>query len=165
MKDKIVKGRGVYIAKGALVAGDVRLGDNVNIWFGASLRGDIDYIEIGDNSNVQDSCTLHSSKGFPTVLGKNVTVGHNAIVHGARICDNVMVGMGSVVLDGTVVGSDTIIGAGAVIPGGREIPGGSVVVGNPYKVLRNINEAEKKRIRDNAEEYVKLAAEYSESGF
>ena len=155
----------VCIAKGAFVVGDVRIKDGANIWFGASLRGDIDYIEIGENSNVQDNCTLHSSKGYPTILGKNVTVGHNAIVHGAKICDNVMVGMGSIVLDGTVVGSNTIIGAGAVVTGGKTIPENSVVVGNPAKVLRGITEAEKKRIADNAEEYVMLGKEYLKSGF
>ena len=164
--DKSIKTEGeVYIAKGAFVVGDVRIKDGANIWFGASLRGDIDYIEIGENSNVQDNCTLHSSKGNPTILGKNVTVGHNAIVHGAKICDNVMVGMGSVVLDGTVVGSNTIIGAGAVVTGGKHIPENSVVVGNPAKVLRGITDAEKKRIADNAKEYVALGKEYLKSGF
>lgn len=152
---------GVYIDKLAHVSGSVTLGEDVSLWPGASVRGDRSSITIGSGSNVQDNATVHSEAKTPVVIGKNVTVGHNAVVHGARIEDNVIIGMGAIVLDGTVIGSNSIIGAGAVIGGGKVIPAGSVVVGNPFKILRETRAEEIEHIAENAKEYVLAAKEYA----
>ncbi|MBQ9710087.1 MAG: gamma carbonic anhydrase family protein [Clostridia bacterium] len=154
-------GKGVYINELAHVSGKVTLGDDVNLWPGASVRGDRSSITIGSGSNVQDNATVHSEAKTAAVIGCNVTIGHNAVVHGARIEDNVIIGMGAIVLDGAVIGSNTIVGAGAVIGGGKVIPAGSVVVGNPFKILREIREEEIKHIEENAKEYVRAAKEYA----
>ena len=120
-------------------------------------------IVIGDGSNVQDNATVHSEATSKVVIGKNVTIGHNAVVHGAIIEDNVIVGMGAIVLDNTVIGTNTIIGAGAVIGGGKVIPAGSVVVGNPYKILREIRPEEIKNIEENAKKYALAGKEYAKN--
>ena len=121
-----------YLAPNATVVGDVVLGDHVSIWYGAVLRGDHGTIVIGDGTNIQDNCVVHEK----TTIGKNCTVGHGAIVHGATIGDNTMVGMGSIVLTGAVIGENCIIGAGAVVTGKTVAPEGSVLLGSPAKVVK-----------------------------
>jgi carbonic anhydrase/acetyltransferase-like protein (isoleucine patch superfamily) len=158
--NKINLGKGVYVNELAHVSGEVTLGDYCNLWPGASVRGDRSSITIGEGSNVQDNATIHSEAKTPVNIGKNVTIGHNAVVHGATVEDNVIIGMGAIVLDGAVIGRDTIIGAGAVIGGGKVIPAGSVVVGNPFKILRETRPEEVKHITENAIEYVEAAKEY-----
>jgi carbonic anhydrase/acetyltransferase-like protein (isoleucine patch superfamily) len=165
LNGKTVKGKNVYVNRLAFIAGSVELSDGVNIWAGASLRGDECFIKIGENSNVQDNATIHTSENFPAVIGKGVTVGHNAVVHGCTVCDNVMIGMHATVLDGAVIGSGSIIGAGAVITGGKTIPENSIVVGNPFKIIRQSSEKDLEYIRKNAEDYALLAAEYEKLGF
>lgn len=160
LNEEVKIGKNVYINKTAFVVGKVTLGDNVSLWPSAVVRGDENEIIIGENSNVQDNATLHSGSKSKTIIGKGVTVGHNAIAHGATIGDNVIVGMGSIILDKAVVGKDCIIGAGAVISGGKIIPERSIVIGNPYKILRELTDEEVKSIKDNAENYVKLSTEY-----
>ena len=113
-------------------------------------------ITIGDNSNVQDNCTLHTGNGFSLTIGNGVTIGHNAIVHGCTVGDNTVIGMGSILLNGAKVGKNCIIGAGALVTGKMEIPDNSMAFGNPAKVIRNLTEAEIEDNRENAEEYVKL---------
>lgn len=113
-------------------------------------------ITIGDNSNVQDNCTLHTGNGFALTIGNGVTIGHNAIVHGCTVGDNTVIGMGSILLNGAKVGKNCIIGAGALVTGKMEIPDNSMAFGNPAKVIRNLTEAEIEDNRENAEEYVKL---------
>lgn len=161
---EIRKGKNVFLHSRAYVSGDVTLCDGANVWCGACIRGDIAPVTIGRNTNVQDNATIHVGYDCPAVLGENVTVGHNAVVHGCTIGDNVIVGMGSIVLDGAKIGANCIIGAGTLIPGGKEIPEDSVVVGNPYRILRKCTEADKRNIALNAKEYVLLAEAYVRDG-
>lgn len=154
-------GKEVFIDKTAHVSGDVTLGDECNVWPGASIRGDRSAIVIGERSNVQDNATIHSEHTSFVRIGKGVTIGHNAVVHGAVVEDNVIIGMGAIVLDGATVGKNSIIGAGAVIGGGKVIPEGSIVVGNPFRILRQTTEAEIENIKKNADEYVSAGKEYA----
>ena len=147
---------GAYIAPNATVVGDVTLGENVSIWYGAVLRGDNGAISIGDGTNIQDNCVLHDN----TVIGKNCTVGHSAIVHGCTIGDNTLVGMGAIVLNGAVIGRDCIVGAGALVPQGAVIPDGSMVLGMPAKVRREVRGEEKAANTDSARRYKEEAAHY-----
>ena len=142
------------------ISGDVRLGENVSVWPFASLRGDCNSITIGQSSNVQDNVSVHVSEKFPVQIGMNVTIGHNATVHGATIGDDTLIGMGAVVLDGAVIGKGCIIGAGALIPPGKIIPDRSLVVGNPYRIVRETSDADVQANRDNAQMYEKLAKAY-----
>ena len=146
----------IYLAPGAHVVGDVTLGDNVGIWYNAVVRGDTGSIFIDDNSNVQDNSTLHTDKGHFIHIGKGVSVGHNAVVHGCTIGDNTVVGMGSILLSGAVVGKNCIIGAGALVTGKMVIPDNSVAVGSPAKVIRQMTENEIVANRKNAEHYIEL---------
>jgi carbonic anhydrase/acetyltransferase-like protein (isoleucine patch superfamily) len=142
-----------YIAKNATIVGDVTLGDQVSIWYGAVLRGDHGPIVIGDGTNIQDNCVVHEK----TTIGKNCTVGHGAIVHGCTIGDNTTVGMGSIVLTGAVIGANCVIGAGAVVTGKTVAPDGSVLLGSPAKVVK---EASAEMIAGNAKsarDYIHMA--------
>ena len=145
--------KNVYIAPNATIVGDVTLGNDVSIWYGAVLRGDDGAIVIGNGSNVQDNCVIHKQ----TTIGNNCTVGHGAIVHGAAIGDNTMVGMGAVVLTGAVIGENCIIGAGAVVTGKMVAPAGSVLLGSPAKVVKQATEEMIAENIQNAEEYILLA--------
>jgi len=149
-----------FIAPTAMVIGDVILGENTGIWFGAVIRGDKDRIEIGTGSNIQDNAVVHTSRGYPTLIGKEVSVGHGAILHGCTISDRVLVGMGAIVMNGAKVGEDSIIAAGAVVTEGAVIPPGSVVMGVPAKVVKEANPEQKEGIRRNAESYIALARDY-----
>ena len=155
---------GAFVHSRAYIAGDVTLGEGANIWCGACIRGDFAPVVIGKNTNVQDNATIHVGYGVPTVLGDNVTVGHNAVVHGCTVGSNVIVGMGSILLDGAKIGDNCINGAGTLIPGRKEIPAGSLVFGNPYRIVRALSEQEKAEIAKNAEEYVRLAAAFAAEG-
>lgn len=143
-----------FIAPTAVVVGDVGLGPRVSIWYGAILRADAETIQIGADSNVQDGSTLHSDPGFPLVLGERVTVGHRAVLHGARIDDDVLVGMGAVVMNGAHVGSGSIVAAGAVVTENSDVPPGSLVAGVPAKVVKDLGDAAIERIRANAAHYI-----------
>jgi carbonic anhydrase/acetyltransferase-like protein (isoleucine patch superfamily) len=149
-----------FIAPTATVIGEVSLGEDTGIWFGAVIRGDRDRIEIGAGSNVQDNAVVHTSRGYPTRIGREVSVGHGAILHGCTIGDRVLVGMGAIVMNGAVVGEDTIIAAGAVVTEGSIIPAGSVVMGVPAKVVKQSTPDQRKGIRRNAESYIALARGY-----
>ncbi|MBE7063149.1 MAG: gamma carbonic anhydrase family protein [Ruminococcaceae bacterium] len=146
----------LFIAQGAVVCGDVTLGNNVSIWYNAVVRGDMAPITIGDETNIQECCVLHVSEDIPLVLGKGVTVGHGAILHSCTIGDNSLIGMGAIVLDGAKIGKNCIIGAGALVTGGTEIPDGSLVIGSPAKVKREMRPEEIEANQKNAEEYVHL---------
>ena len=150
----------VYLAAGVRIVGDVTIGVDSSIWFNAVLRGDVDAIRIGERTNIQDNCVLHADEGFPCVLGNGVTVGHGAIVHGALIGDNVLIGMNAVVMNGAKVGENSLIGVGSVVPEGMEVPAGSVVTGLPGRVRRPLNEDEISRLREAAKHYVDNAARY-----
>jgi carbonic anhydrase/acetyltransferase-like protein (isoleucine patch superfamily) len=149
-----------FIAPNATVLGSVTIRENVSVWFGAVIRADKDNIFIGESSNVQDNAVIHTSKGFPTDIGKQVSIGHGAILHGCRIRDRVLVGMGAIVLNGAVVGEDSILGAGTVVTEGAVIPPGSLVLGVPGKVIRPTTPEQIKSIVHNAESYVELALRY-----
>ena len=149
-----------FVAENATIIGDVTLGENCSVWFGAVIRGDYNSIAIGEGSNVQDNAVLHCSEGSSISIGKNVTIGHGAIVHGATVGDNVLVGMGSIVLDGAQVGESSIIGAGCVCKENMVVEKGSVVVGIPGKAVKNALEYNASMNALNAAGYAGLAEEY-----
>jgi carbonic anhydrase/acetyltransferase-like protein (isoleucine patch superfamily) len=153
-----------WIAPSASVLGDVTLEEESSVWYGAVLRGDINRIVIGPRSNVQDGSVIHLADDLPTLVGELVTVGHKAILHACTIGDEVLVGMGAIVLDGAEVGARSIIGAGALVTGGKEIPPGSLVLGSPAKVVRTLSLDEQAGIRGWAEKYVALSRAYRERG-
>lgn len=142
-----------FVAPTAVLAGEVILGEGASVWYGASLRGDNEPITLGRNSNVQDNCTFHTDLGKPITLGEGVSVGHNAVVHGATLEDFVLIGMGAVVLNGAVVGSESLVAAGAVVPQGAVIPPRSLVAGVPAKVRRELTDDEVANLHRNAGAY------------
>jgi carbonic anhydrase/acetyltransferase-like protein (isoleucine patch superfamily) len=149
-----------FIAPGAFVAGDVTIGEEASIWPGCSLRGDIAPIVIGAHSNVQDGSVVHVADDLPAIVGEWVTVGHKAIVHACEIGDEVLIGMGAIILDGARVGSRSIIGANATVTMHTEIPPGSLVLGSPAVVKKTLSEEEQSGIRRWAERYVTLSRIY-----
>lgn len=151
-------GSQVYVATGAIVVGDVTLGDHSSVWYNAVLRGDINRIEIGHHSNIQDGAVVHLADEYPCLVGAYVTVGHAAILHACTVEDEVLVGMGATVLDGAVVGAQSIIGARALVTQRAVIPPGSLVLGSPAKVVRALSAEERAGLRYWAEKYVTNAA-------
>lgn len=160
LRKSVDKGKEVFIADTARVFGRVKLGDEVSIWFGAVLRGDGDDIIIGNQSNIQDNATIHVDPGFPVIIGDESIIGHGAIVHGARLANNVLVGIHATILNGADIGEYSIIGAGAVVPEGMVIPPFSLVLGIPAKVVKPLNEEQKTRVKKNAASYVALSKVY-----
>lgn len=161
---KPVLGKGVYIAAGAVVFGDVRLGDYSSVWYNSVLRGDINRIVIGHHTNIQDGSILHIADAFPCILGNYVTVGHGAILHACTVSDEVLVGMGATILDGAVIGKQSLIGARALITPGTKIPPGSFVLGAPAKIVRKLTSDERKKLKRWAEKYVEYSAYYLKHG-
>jgi carbonic anhydrase/acetyltransferase-like protein (isoleucine patch superfamily) len=154
-------GRDVFVAEGARVIGDVHLGDEASVWFGAVLRGDYMPIRVGARTNIQDNAVVHiTSEQFATTLGDDVTVGHAAIVHGCTIGSGCLVGMGSIVLDGAVVGEGSFVAAGSLVTPGTVIPPRSFVVGRPAKVMRSVTDRDLAVIRESASRYVQYAREF-----
>lgn len=151
-------GRDVYIARTAVVVGDVTLGDGASVWYNAVLRGDINRIVVGHHSNVQDNAVLHLADDYPCLLGNWVTVGHGAIVHACTVEDEVLIGMGATILDGVVIGTQSIVGANALVTQGTRIPAGSLVLGSPAKVVRELTPEQRAGLRWWAEKYVGNAA-------
>jgi len=154
----------VFIAKGATVVGDVTLEEGSSVWFGAVIRGDTQPIVVGKGSNVQDLALMHADKGFPCELGKNVTVGHAAIVHGAIVEDDCLIGIRATLLNGVRIGKGSLVAAGALVTEGTIIPPGSVVMGSPATVKRSVTERDLARIQYAPGHYRKLAAEFREAG-
>jgi carbonic anhydrase/acetyltransferase-like protein (isoleucine patch superfamily) len=152
-----------FLAPGAVVVGDVTIGAESSVWFGAVLRGDADAIRIGRRTNVQDLCVLHADEGFPCTLGDGVTLGHAAIVHGATVEDDVLIGMRAVVMNGARIGIGSLIAVGALVTEGMVIPPGSLVMGLPGKVVRELGDRDRERIRHAAEHYVEMARRYREN--
>ncbi len=143
-----------FVAPSAEVIGRVSIGDEASVWFNATLRGDIHEIVIGAHSNIQDNVVVHLAHDLGCYVGEWVTVGHGAIIHACTIRDEVLVGMGAIILDGAVIGERSIVGAGALVTGGTEIPPGSLVLGSPAKVVRGLSEAEQADVKTWAEKYV-----------
>ena len=152
-----------FVADSASVIGDVELADGVNIWFGAVLRGDLEKISIDSGSNVQDNSTIHTDFGIPCRVGKNVTVGHNVILHSCDIDDNVIVGMGSTVLNGAKVGKNCLIGANSLVTHKLPYEDGVLIMGQPAKIIRKLTEDQIKHIFDNADHYVKNGRHFKEN--
>lgn len=154
-----------FIAPSAEVIGDVTLGPQASIWFNATVRGDVNWVRIGECSNIQDNAVIHVTKGSaPTQIGCYVTVGHSAIVHGCTVENLVLVGMGSIILDHAVIGTETIIGAGSLVTSRVEVPPRSLVLGRPAKVVRNLSADEIRSIRGFAENYLKYSSIYRGKG-
>jgi carbonic anhydrase/acetyltransferase-like protein (isoleucine patch superfamily) len=151
-------GRDVYLARSAVVLGDVTLGDGSSVWYNAVLRGDINRIVIGHHTNIQDNAVLHLADEFACIVGSWVTIGHGAIVHACTVGDECLVGMGAVILDGAEIGSQCLIGAKALVTPGTTIPDGSLVLGAPAKVVRELRPDERGQLRSWAEKYVRNAA-------
>ena len=154
----------VFIAPDAHVIGKVTIGPRSGVWFGATIRGDTEPLTLGEGCNVQDHCTLHTDVAFPVVIGNFVSLGHNAIVHGAVLEDYVLIAIAATVLSGARIGAGSIVAANALVPEGREIPPRSLVVGTPGKVIREVTEAEYERICQTSSDYMKLAQEYLQTG-
>ncbi|MCD7821747.1 MAG: gamma carbonic anhydrase family protein [Clostridiales bacterium] len=147
----------VRAAETAVVIGDVRCGKDVNLWYGAVLRGDDDAITVGENTNVQDGCILHCDTGAPLRVGAGCVLGHGVIVHSCTVGDNTLVGMGATLLSGCVVGKNCIVGAGALVTGNMVVPDGWLVMGVPAKLVRPTTQAEQAHTGDNTREYIALA--------
>lgn len=148
---------GAYVAPSATVEGDVTIAADCSVWPGAVIRGDEDVVVLGAGSNVQDNATIHMDEGNPVRIGENVTIGHNAIVHGCNIGDNTIIGMGAIVLDKARIGRDCIIGAAALVTHGTEVPDGHMAFGSPAKVIRALKPEEVEGNAHNAQVYIDLA--------
>ena len=142
-----------WVAPDARVIGRVTLRAGASVWFGATLRGDNERIILGEGSNVQENCTLHTDMGFPLTVGRDCTIGHAAILHGCTIGDETLVGMGALVLNGARIGRNCLIGAGALVAEGKEIPDGSLVLGSPGRVVRTLDETAREKLRASARGY------------
>lgn len=149
-----------WVAPTATLIGDVRLAKNVSIWWNALLRGDNDPIDVGENSNIQDGALLHTDAGIPLVVGRDVTVGHQAMLHGCTVGEGSLIGIQAVILNNAVIGRECLIGAGALIPEGKVIPDRSLVMGSPGKVVRQLSDQEAAFIRSGCVQYTERARRY-----
>lgn len=154
LRQKPTLGKGVYLARSAVVVGDVTLGDYSSVWYNTVLRGDINRIVVGHHTNIQDNSVLHLADDYPCLVGNWVTIGHSAIVHACTVGDEVLVGMGAVILDGAVIGEQSLIGARALVTQGMEVPPGSLVLGSPAKVVRALTLEERGKLKWWAQKYV-----------
>ena len=150
-----------WIAETAVLIGRVRLKADTSIWFGAVLRGDNEWIELGERSQIQDNSTLHTDPGFPMVIGANCVIGHNTMLHGCMIGDNSLIGMGAIVLNGARIGKNSLVGAGALVTEGKSFPDNSLIVGSPAKAIRTLDEAAHEMIKGGADIYVRRSQRYA----
>jgi carbonic anhydrase/acetyltransferase-like protein (isoleucine patch superfamily) len=160
LKAKVKKENNVFIAPGAVVIGNVTLGENVSVWFNAVIRADRDTITIGRGTNIQDGCIIHEDPGAPVIIGEEVIIGHGAIIHGATIGNNTLIGMRATLLNHVKVGNFCVIGAHTLLPEGTKIPDYSVVMGSPGKVVKTLTERQINKLRANAQTYIELARKY-----
>jgi carbonic anhydrase/acetyltransferase-like protein (isoleucine patch superfamily) len=151
-----------FIAPGAVVLGAVTVGERASVWYGCVMRGDINRIVLGPSSNLQDGCIVHVSDDYPAIIGERVSVGHRAIVHACEVGDEVLVGMGAIIMDGAVIGPRSIIGAGAMVTKGTQVPEGSLVLGSPARVVRSLTLAEQQDNARLAAKYVEVSRRYRE---
>lgn len=149
-----------YISESVDIVGNVTIEEHVNIWFGTRLRGDMNKIVVGSKTNIQENSVVHVDTNSPCIIGKNVTIGHGAIIHGCEIANNVLVGMGSIILNDAKIGKNTIIGAGSLVTQGKSFPEGVLILGNPAKVIRELTEAEIESIQRSADNYASLSKKY-----
>ena len=164
LKAKPRLGRGVYIARGAVVVGDVTIGEQSSVWYNAILRGDINRIVVGHHTNIQDNVVIHLADEFPCLIGDHVTVGHTAIVHACTVENECLIGMGAIILDGAVIGEQCLVGAQALVTQGKQIPPGSLVLGSPARVVRALTPEERGNLKLWAEKYAQNAAYCLEHG-
>jgi carbonic anhydrase/acetyltransferase-like protein (isoleucine patch superfamily) len=155
----------VFLARGAIVLGDVRIGKDASVWYNAVVRGDSERIAIGEATNIQDLSLVHADPGFPCVVGARVTVGHRVILHGCLVEDECLIGMGAILLNGVRVGRGSVVGAGALLPEGTEIPPGSLVFGTPGRVVRPVDDALRGRIDHAWRHYVAEARRHQAGAF
>ena len=161
LKDKKPKNSGEnWVAPNAVVIGDVTLEKNTSIWFNATLRGDLEPIIVGEDSNIQDGSVIHTDPGCPTIIGKGVTVGHMVMLHGCEISDDCIIGIGSTILNKAKIGKNCIIGANSLVTENKVIPDRSLVLGSPGKVVRQVTDEEIKHIKENARDYVENIKKY-----
>ncbi len=153
-------GEEVFTAPGAFIIGKVFIGHRSSVWFNAVIRGDMDKIEIGEETNIQDNATLHTDEGYPVIIGNRVTVGHNAVLHGCTLEDDALVGMGATVLNGARVGKGSIVGAGSLVTAGTVIPPGTLAVGTPAKVIKELTGDENTLETAQYKNYMRLAKTY-----
>ena len=158
LRSQPVLGEGVYLARTAVVVGDVTIGDHSSVWYHAVLRGDINYIKVGANSNIQDGAVIHLADEYPCEIGDWVTVGHSAVVHACKVGDECLIGMNSTILDGAEIGAQSIVGANALVTQDTKIPEGSLVLGSPAKVVRPLSNEERADLKSWAQKYVDNAA-------
>lgn len=158
--DRKPRSKALFVAPDAAVIGDVELGEDSSVWYGAVLRGDTEPIRIGTRSNIQDGSVLHTDPGFPTTVGDNVTVGHNVILHGCTIESGCTIGMGAILLNGCRVGANSLVAAGALLPEGREYPSDSLIMGVPARAVRELTGDERARVAEGSEVYVLRAHEH-----
>ena len=157
----VLEGSGHFVAENAAVIGHVRLRAESSVWFGSVLRGDNEWIDVGERSNVQDGCVLHTDIGFPLTIGSGVTIGHKVMLHGCTIGSDSLIGIGSVILNGAVIPGNCIVGAKALVTEGKTFPEGSLILGAPARVVRDLTGAEIETIGQSADHYVDNAARYS----
>jgi carbonic anhydrase/acetyltransferase-like protein (isoleucine patch superfamily) len=150
-----------FIADTAVVIGRVRLKREASVWFGSTLRGDNEWIEVGERSNVQENCTFHTDMGYPLTIGPACTIGHNVVLHGCTICENSLIGMGAIVLNGARIGRNSLIGAGALVTEGKTFPDNSLIVGSPARAVRTLDEEAVKRLTGASDWYVKRWQQYA----
>ncbi len=160
----VTKGKNTFIAESASIVGNVTLGDNVGVWYNVTMRGDINSITIGDNSNIQDGTVVHVGYKEAVTVGKNVTVGHNVNLHGCTVEDNCLIGMGAIILNGAVIEKNAIVAAGSIVPQGKTVKSGTLFMGSPAKFVRDLSEDDLKHIQKNADEYVNLVNIYNKLG-
>jgi len=161
-QEPVLEGSDHFIAPGAQLIGRVRLRSHSSVWFNVVIRGDNDWIEIGERSNIQDGCVLHTDPGLPLTVGSDVTVGHKVMLHGCTIGANTLVGIGSTILNGAVIGENCIVGAHALVTENKEIPPGSLIVGAPAKIMRQLDPEEIAQLSQGADHYVANAARFRE---
>lgn len=152
-----------YVAPSAQIIGNVKMADHSSVWFGAVIRGDNDLIEIGARTNIQDNSVLHTDPGIPLVIGDGVIVGHRVMLHGCKIGENTLIGIGATILNGAVIGKNCIIGAHSLITEGKVIPDGSMVVGSPGRIIKSLTEQHFQMLRINSEVYVANAKRFNQN--
>lgn len=160
-------GQGVYVDEAALIIGDVKLGHNVSVWPGAIIRGDVNHIDIGDECNIQDGCVLHVTHdgpytpgGYALELGRGVTVGHKVVLHGCKIGDYCLIGMGAIVMDGVTMENEVLVGAGALVTPGTHLPSGTLWRGSPARQARELTEEDRQQLHYSAAHYVRVKNRY-----
>jgi carbonic anhydrase/acetyltransferase-like protein (isoleucine patch superfamily) len=150
-----------YVADTAVLIGKVRLKHDASVWFGAVVRGDNEWIELGERSQIQDNATLHTDPGFPMTIGSNCVIGHNVVMHGCTVGDNSLIGMGAIMLNGVKIGNNCLVGAGALVTEGKSFPDNSLIVGAPARAIRSVDERIMAMIREGADIYVKRWQRYA----